>query len=68
MFAEERQLLIAELVADDGRVTVSDLAERFHITPETIRRDLDALETTRRLRAMKAASSRSSAASTAPVE
>ena len=50
MFAEERQLLIAELVADDGRVTVSDLAERFHITPETIRRDLDALETTRRLR------------------
>lgn len=50
MFAEERQTLIAELVADRGRVTVSDLAERFRITPETIRRDLDALENVRQLR------------------
>lgn len=50
MFAEERQLLIAELVADHGRVTVNNLAERFGITPETIRRDLDALESVRQLR------------------
>jgi len=50
VFAEERQLLIAELVADHGRVTVSDLAERFSITPETIRRDLDVLENVRQLR------------------
>lgn len=50
MFAQERQLLIAELVADNGRATVSDLATRFGITPETVRRDLDALEDIRQLR------------------
>lgn len=50
MFAEERQLLIAELVAARGRVTVSELATRFDITPETVRRDLSILETTRALR------------------
>ncbi|KGJ78361.1 D-beta-D-heptose 1-phosphate adenosyltransferase [Cryobacterium roopkundense] len=50
MFAEERQLLIATLVSDRGRVTVSDLASRFNITSETVRRDLDTLETARQLR------------------
>lgn len=50
MFAEERQVMIAELVSDRGRVTVHQLAERFHITPETVRRDLDALESARQLR------------------
>lgn len=50
MFAEERQLLIAELVADRGRVTVGQLADRFRITPETVRRDLDTLEAIRALR------------------
>lgn len=50
MFAEERQLLIAELVAGRGRVTVIELAERFNITPETVRRDLDTLEGARELR------------------
>jgi len=50
VFAEERQVLIAELVADSGRVTVGQLAERFRITPETVRRDLDTLESIRRLR------------------
>jgi len=50
MFAEERQLLIADLVTDRGRVTVSDLATRFNITSETVRRDLDALEKARQLR------------------
>ncbi|MFP5313116.1 MAG: DeoR family transcriptional regulator, partial [Actinomycetes bacterium] len=44
MFAEERQQKIAELVAGNGRVTVTLLAERFSITTETVRRDLAALE------------------------
>jgi DeoR family fructose operon transcriptional repressor len=50
MFAEERQLLIAELVTEYGRVTVNDLATRFNVTPETVRRDLSTLEITRQLR------------------
>ena len=50
MFAEERQLLIAALVATQGRVTVTNLAARFAITAETVRRDLDTLEATRQLR------------------
>ena len=50
MFAEERQLVIAALVASEGRVTVTDLAARFSITAETVRRDLDTLEATRQLR------------------
>ncbi|TFC80171.1 DeoR/GlpR transcriptional regulator [Cryobacterium sp. TMS1-20-1] len=50
MFAEERQLLIAALVATEGRVTVTDLAARFTITAETVRRDLDTLEAARQLR------------------
>ena len=44
MFAEERQQKIAELVAGNGRVSVTLLAERFRITTETVRRDLAALE------------------------
>ncbi|WP_426997858.1 DeoR/GlpR family DNA-binding transcription regulator [Pseudarthrobacter sp. N5] len=44
MFAEERQQRIAELVAGNGRVSVTDLADRFSITTETVRRDLAALE------------------------
>jgi len=50
VFAAERQLLISALVADRGRVTVADLATRFNITPETVRRDLDALESAGQLR------------------
>ncbi|GAA1774279.1 DeoR/GlpR family DNA-binding transcription regulator [Pseudarthrobacter sulfonivorans] len=45
MFAEERQQKIAELVAGNGRVSVTLLAERFRITTETVRRDLATLET-----------------------
>ncbi|MET3809958.1 DeoR/GlpR family DNA-binding transcription regulator [Arthrobacter sp. UYEF3] len=45
MFAEERQQLIMELVAASGRASVTDLADRFSITTETVRRDLAALET-----------------------
>jgi len=44
VFAEERQQLIAGLVAESGRASVTDLAERFSITTETVRRDLAALE------------------------
>ena len=44
MFAEERQQLIVGLVSARGRASVTDLAERFSITTETIRRDLAALE------------------------
>jgi DeoR family fructose operon transcriptional repressor len=50
MFAEERQSMIAELVSDQSRVTVNELALRFDITPETVRRDLSALELSRHLR------------------
>jgi DeoR family fructose operon transcriptional repressor len=46
VFAEERQQLIVELVAASGRASVTDLAERFSITTETVRRDLAALEIT----------------------
>ena len=43
MFAEERQSMIAEMVSDLSRVTVNELAARFDITPETVRRDLSVL-------------------------
>ena len=44
MYAEERQQSIARLVVDRGRVGVTDLAEEFAVTTETVRRDLSALE------------------------
>ncbi|WP_405375744.1 MULTISPECIES: DeoR/GlpR family DNA-binding transcription regulator [unclassified Microbacterium] len=44
MYATERHQLIERLVATDGRVAVIDLAERFGVTTETVRRDLAALE------------------------
>lgn len=44
MFAEERHRRIAELVSNQGRVGVNELAELFSITQETVRRDLAALE------------------------
>ncbi|MCB5281223.1 DeoR/GlpR family DNA-binding transcription regulator [Arthrobacter sp. AL08] len=44
MFAEERQQLIVGLIVASGRASVTDLAERFSITTETVRRDLAALE------------------------
>lgn len=43
MYAEERQQAIALLAQENGRVAVADLARRFAVTPETVRRDLDAL-------------------------
>jgi DeoR family fructose operon transcriptional repressor len=44
VYAEERRQEIAVLVRQDGRGDVSELAERFDVTPETIRRDLTDLE------------------------
>ncbi|MPZ71667.1 MAG: DeoR family transcriptional regulator [Nitriliruptorales bacterium] len=44
MYAEERQAHIGALARRDGRVDVATLAEGLDVTPETIRRDLTALE------------------------
>lgn len=44
MYAEERQQAMADLIAKRGRVSVSDLAEEYAVTTETVRRDLTALE------------------------
>ncbi|MCT9820355.1 DeoR/GlpR family DNA-binding transcription regulator [Microbacterium sp. W1N] len=44
MYATERHEHIAQLITTDGRVSVVDLARRFEVTTETVRRDLDQLE------------------------
>ncbi|HEV7950528.1 MAG TPA: DeoR/GlpR family DNA-binding transcription regulator [Glaciihabitans sp.] len=44
MYAEERQDRVERIVADTGRVAVTDLAREFDVTTETIRRDLAQLE------------------------
>lgn len=44
MYAEERHQAIAELVSNRGRVAVTELATRFNVTTETVRRDLSQLE------------------------
>lgn len=44
MYAEERQARIVEQARRDGRVEVAALAAELDVTPETIRRDLTALE------------------------
>jgi DeoR family transcriptional regulator, fructose operon transcriptional repressor len=44
MYAEERQQAIAALVTERGRVAVADVAERFGVATETVRRDLALLE------------------------
>ncbi|MFD1663135.1 DeoR/GlpR family DNA-binding transcription regulator [Streptomyces caeni] len=44
MYAPERQQEILRLARDGGRVDVVSLAEEFQVTPETIRRDLKALD------------------------
>lgn len=50
LFQSERQRQIAALTLDIGRVEVADLAERFKVTTETIRRDLSELQTHRLVR------------------
>jgi DeoR family transcriptional regulator, fructose operon transcriptional repressor len=44
MYAPERQQAIAALVREQGRVSVGDIAGRFAVTTETVRRDLASLE------------------------
>ncbi|MCD2498907.1 DeoR/GlpR family DNA-binding transcription regulator [Microbacterium nymphoidis] len=44
MYASERQDEIRAVLREDGRVSVLALSERFDVTPETVRRDLDLLE------------------------
>ena len=44
MYAEERQQAMAQLVVERGRVAVTEIAEQFDVTTETVRRDLSALE------------------------
>jgi DeoR family transcriptional regulator, fructose operon transcriptional repressor len=44
MYATERQRQIEQLIDAEARVSVTDLARRFDVTTETVRRDLDALE------------------------
>ncbi|MFW0107621.1 DeoR/GlpR family DNA-binding transcription regulator [Rothia sp. P7181] len=50
MFAEERRAEIAKLVATARRVNGAELARRYEVTMETVRRDLAALEAEGRLR------------------
>lgn len=44
MYAEERQQAIAALVARTGRLSVAELAGKFDVTTETVRRDLSVLD------------------------
>ena len=48
--AGDRRKVIAQLLEDDGRVSVSDLSGRFGVTDVSIRRDLVILEDAGRLR------------------
>ncbi len=49
MYATLRQDIIAEEVNAHGAMTVTELAERHGVSAETVRRDLDALERSRRV-------------------
>ncbi|QNG21363.1 DeoR/GlpR transcriptional regulator [Rhodococcus triatomae] len=44
MYPEERQQAMSSLVAQRGRSSVTQLADRFGVTTETVRRDLAVLE------------------------
>ncbi|MFF5724262.1 DeoR/GlpR family DNA-binding transcription regulator [[Kitasatospora] papulosa] len=44
MYAPERQQEILRIAGESGRVDVPSLAEQFRVTPETVRRDLKALD------------------------
>lgn len=44
MYPEERQQAIASLVMSMGRASVTELAQRYDVTTETVRRDLAALD------------------------
>lgn len=40
MFANERRKLMVDLINTKGSVRITDLAEEFNVTPETIRKDI----------------------------
>ena len=44
MYAEERQQAIASLVISQGRASVTELAQAYDVTTETVRRDLAILD------------------------
>ena len=44
MYAEERQQAMAQLIGQQGRLSVAELADTFDVTTETVRRDLSSLE------------------------
>ena len=44
MYAEERQQAMAQLIGQQGRLSVAQLAGTFDVTTETVRRDLSSLE------------------------
>jgi DeoR family fructose operon transcriptional repressor len=50
MFQAERQAQIMSRILEHGRVDVTELAEEFQVTGETIRRDLTELQTQRLVR------------------
>ena len=50
LFQSQRQQEIAALAIENGRVEVADLAQRFDVTTETIRRDLSELQERRLVR------------------
>lgn len=50
LFQSERQHEIAALAIENGRVEVAELATRFNVTTETIRRDLSELQARRVVR------------------
>jgi DeoR family fructose operon transcriptional repressor len=71
MYAMERHEHILTALGRAGRVSVADLADRLQVTPETIRRDLDALERAghaRRVHGGAVSASRASIAETTVLE
>ncbi|MBY6035054.1 DeoR/GlpR family DNA-binding transcription regulator [Fictibacillus nanhaiensis] len=44
LVSENRRMQIMSQLETNGKIFVTQLAESFHVTPETIRRDLDELE------------------------
>ena len=50
MFLEERHAKILEMLSKDGKVLVKELAEKFGVTEDSIRKDLSTLELDGKLR------------------
>jgi DeoR family fructose operon transcriptional repressor len=44
VYAEERRQAMADLIGQQGRLSVNELADAYAVTTETVRRDLSALE------------------------